>query len=76
MPIHLFMCSGHSHSFLYTGNAPDVEPIEGPYPTIVKQQSGKEVPVVQAYAYTKYLGKLHLQVNSHKVKICSTLEAY
>nr|XP_014091997.2 protein 5NUC isoform X2 [Bactrocera oleae] len=52
---------GHSHSFLYTGNAPDVEPIEGPYPTIVKQQSGKEVPVVQAYAYTKYLGKLHLQ---------------
>ncbi|XP_017486162.1 PREDICTED: protein 5NUC-like [Rhagoletis zephyria] len=52
---------GHTHSFLYTGTEPDVERSEGPYPTIVKQSSGKEVPVVQAYAYTKYLGKLHLQ---------------
>lgn len=52
---------GHSHSFLYSGKEPDVEHSEGPYPTIVKQKSGKEVPVVQAYAYTKYLGKLHLQ---------------
>ncbi|CAD7012933.1 unnamed protein product [Ceratitis capitata] len=52
---------GHSHSFLYTGTEPDVERSEGPYPTVVKQKSGKEVPVVQAYAYTKYLGKLHLQ---------------
>ncbi|XP_053966570.1 protein 5NUC-like [Anastrepha ludens] len=52
---------GHSHSFLYTGTEPDAERSEGPYPTVVTQKSGKEVPVVQAYAYTKYLGKLHLQ---------------
>ncbi|XP_011184436.1 protein 5NUC isoform X2 [Zeugodacus cucurbitae] len=52
---------GHSHSFLYSGKEPDAEHSEGPYPTVVKQKSGKEVPVVQAYAYTKYLGKLHLQ---------------
>lgn len=53
---------GHTNTFLYSGPQPDVDHIDGPYPTIVKQKSGKEVPVVQAYAYTKYLGKLHVQV--------------
>ncbi|XP_067627166.1 protein 5NUC-like [Eurosta solidaginis] len=52
---------GHSHTFLYSGAVPNAERSEGPYPTVVKQTGGKEVPVVQAYAYTKYLGKLHLQ---------------
>jgi len=52
---------GHSHTFLYTGTPPDKERAEGPYPTVVKKPNGKEVPVVQAYAYTKYLGKMHLQ---------------
>ena len=32
----------------------------GPYPFIIKQDNGKQVPVVQAYAYTKYLGHLNL----------------
>jgi len=53
---------GHTNTFLYNGAQPDAEHIDGPYPTMVKQKSGKEVPVVQAYAYTKYLGKLHVQV--------------
>ncbi|KAH8266265.1 hypothetical protein KR038_004163, partial [Drosophila bunnanda] len=52
---------GHTNTFLYNGAQPDVEHIDGPYPTMVKQKSGKEVPVVQAYAYTKYLGRLHVQ---------------
>lgn len=52
---------GHTHTFLYNGKQPDAERIDGPYPTKIKQPSGKEVPVVQAYAYTKYLGKLHVQ---------------
>lgn len=55
----------HSHTFLYTGDQPDYERIIGPYPTIVIQGSGKEVPVVQAYAFTKYLGKLELSVSSN-----------
>jgi len=55
---------GHTNTFLYTGAQPDAEHIDGPYPTMVKQNSGKEVPVVQAYAYTKYLGKLHVQVST------------
>ncbi|XP_030380125.1 protein 5NUC-like [Scaptodrosophila lebanonensis] len=61
---------GHSHSFLFgdqpvdetedEGSNETSEVIRGPYPTVV-QQGGKRVPVVQAYAYTKYLGKLHVQ---------------
>lgn len=57
---------GHSNTFLYDGPQPDIEKIKGPYPTVIKQSSGKEVPVVQAYAYTKYLGKLELSVSSLK----------
>ncbi|KAH8373050.1 hypothetical protein KR009_011034, partial [Drosophila setifemur] len=55
---------GHTNTFLYTGSQPDAEHIDGPYPTVVKQKSGKAVPVVQAYAYTKYLGKLHVQFDA------------
>ena len=38
---------GHSNTFLYTGPAPDREEPEGEYPTVVKQQSGRRVLVVQ-----------------------------
>ncbi|KAH8316328.1 hypothetical protein KR067_005183 [Drosophila pandora] len=55
---------GHTNTFLFSGPQPDVDHIDGPYPTIIKQKSGKEVPVVQAYAYTKYLGKLHVQFDA------------
>jgi 5'-nucleotidase len=46
------------------GNKPDSEDPEGIYPTFVMQKSGRRVPVVQAYAYTKYLGQLNLEFNS------------
>lgn len=46
------------------GNKPDSEDPEGIYPTFVTQKSGRQVPVVQAYAYTKYLGQLNLEFNS------------
>ncbi|XP_033148927.1 protein 5NUC-like isoform X2 [Drosophila busckii] len=62
---------GHSHTFLYTGNPPVNDLVEGdyqrirwPYPTWVTQKSGKRVPVVQAYAFTKYLGKLHVKFDA------------
>lgn len=42
------------------GTAPDVEVAAGLYPTIITQASGKQVPVVQAYKHTKYLGYLEL----------------
>lgn len=56
---------GHSNTFLWNGSSPDAEQIEGPYPTVIKQESGKIVLVVQAYAYTKYLGKLLLNFDSN-----------
>lgn len=55
---------GHTNTFLWNGTTPDSETVQGPYPTLVKQPSGRFVPVVQAYAYTKYLGKLHLVFDS------------
>ncbi|KAH8372730.1 hypothetical protein KR009_004049 [Drosophila setifemur] len=49
---------GQSHTFLYSGKAPHKDNPEGPYPTIVTKPDGRKVPVVQAYAYSKYLGKI------------------
>lgn len=46
---------GHSHSLLG-----DMDGAEGPYPTMVVAADGAEVPVAQAYAYSKYLGHLVL----------------
>lgn len=54
---------GHSNTFLFSGPQPNVEIIDGPYPVEITQASGKKVPVVQAYAYTKYLGYLKLNVS-------------
>lgn len=42
---------GHTNTFLWNSTTPDGEEKQGPYPTIVKQNSGRLVPVVQAYAY-------------------------
>ena len=47
---------GHSHSLL----GDNALRASGPYPTLVKNPSGKMVPVVTAYAYTQYLGRLVL----------------
>nr|XP_018897163.1 PREDICTED: protein 5NUC-like [Bemisia tabaci]XP_018897164.1 PREDICTED: protein 5NUC-like [Bemisia tabaci]XP_018897165.1 PREDICTED: protein 5NUC-like [Bemisia tabaci] len=51
---------GHTDTFLYSGKQPDIEKPEANYPYMVTQESGKRVPVVQAYGYTKYLGELEL----------------
>jgi 5'-nucleotidase/UDP-sugar diphosphatase len=45
---------GHSHTLL---SNTDPEAI-GPYPTLVKNPSGRDVPIVQAKSYSKYLGEL------------------
>ncbi|XP_050298725.1 protein 5NUC-like [Anthonomus grandis grandis] len=54
---------GHTNTFLWNGAQPDSELVEDPYPKEVVQSSGKIVPVVQAYAYTKYLGVLNCTFN-------------
>ena len=45
---------GHSHTLLSNTD----EDAAGPYPTMVTNPSGEEVPIVTAYAYSKYLGDL------------------
>jgi 5'-nucleotidase len=47
---------GHSHTYL-SQDDPDRD---GPYPTFISNPDGMMVPIVQAYAYSKYLG--HLEV--------------
>ncbi|MBO0661684.1 5'-nucleotidase/apyrase family protein [Jiella sp. MQZ9-1] len=45
---------GHSHTLLSNTD----KKASGPYPTMVKGPDGHDVPIVQAYAYGKYLGEL------------------
>ncbi|CAB0012463.1 unnamed protein product [Nesidiocoris tenuis] len=64
---------GHSHTFLYSGTPPDPEDVVmGPYPTMVEQESGKIVPVVQAYKYSKYLGSFQVELDENLKVISST----
>ncbi|XP_050665740.1 protein 5NUC-like isoform X2 [Leptidea sinapis] len=55
---------GHSNTFLTNKNTSEIPEFrQGAYPTTVIQKSGRKTLVVQAYAYTKYMGKLHLLFN-------------
>jgi 5'-nucleotidase len=47
---------GHSHTLLGNGH-PNAA---GPYPVVAKSPSGRNVPIVQAAAYSQYLGRLDL----------------
>ncbi|XP_037541930.1 5'-nucleotidase [Nematolebias whitei] len=51
---------GHTNTFLFTGTPPSQEIPAGLYPFMVTSDDGRVVPVVQAYAFGKYLG--HLKV--------------
>lgn len=69
VPLVDVVIGGHTNTFLYNGPPPDIETPEGLYPTVITQASGKKVPVVQAYAYTKYMGQLKLIIGEDgKVK--------
>nr|XP_050850678.1 protein 5NUC-like [Vespula vulgaris]XP_050850688.1 protein 5NUC-like [Vespula vulgaris]XP_050850698.1 protein 5NUC-like [Vespula vulgaris]XP_050850708.1 protein 5NUC-like [Vespula vulgaris] len=56
---------GHTNTFLYRGEQPDAEHPEGFYPTEIVQDNGRKVYVVQAYAYTKYLGNFSVTFDSN-----------
>ncbi|XP_069575112.1 snake venom 5'-nucleotidase-like [Brachyistius frenatus] len=49
---------GHTNTFLYTGEPPSTEVPAGLYPFMVRSDDGRNVPVVQAFAFGKYLGYL------------------
>jgi 5'-nucleotidase / UDP-sugar diphosphatase len=54
---------GHSHTYLSSTDPKS----SGPYPTMVKNPSGAEIPVVTAYAYSKYLGDLTITFDDNGV---------
>lgn len=47
---------GHSHTLLSNTD----KKAAGPYPVLVQNPRGRQVPVVQAYAYGKYLGEIEV----------------
>jgi 5'-nucleotidase len=50
---------GHSHTFLYSGiPLPSTNVPADEYPIVYEQPGGHKVLIVQAFAYTKYLGDL------------------
>ena len=56
---------GHTHTFLYNGKSPDREMSKGFYPTEIIQKNGRKVYVVQAFAYTKYLGNITIDFDDN-----------
>ncbi|MCV6545924.1 MAG: 5'-nucleotidase/apyrase family protein [Cohaesibacter sp.] len=50
---------GHSHTLLSN----TAKRAQGPYPVMVKSPDGKDVPIVQAYAYSKYVGDIEVTWN-------------
>ncbi|KAK5641699.1 hypothetical protein RI129_010246 [Pyrocoelia pectoralis] len=63
VPLVDLVVGGHSHTFLWNGKEPDLDIPEGRYPTYIEQVGGKTVPVVQAYAFTKYMGRFEVIFN-------------
>ncbi|XP_015191733.1 PREDICTED: apyrase-like [Polistes dominula] len=58
-PLLDVIVGGHSHTFLYSGKPPFIDLPEDDYPVIVKQENtNRTVLIVQAGAFTKYLGNL------------------
>ncbi|VVC28331.1 Calcineurin-like phosphoesterase domain, ApaH type,Metallo-dependent phosphatase-like,5'- [Cinara cedri] len=60
---------GHSHTFLYSGKQPSIEKPYGPYPFYVTNVKNKPIPILQAYANTKYFGKVELRFDSNGVLV-------
>lgn len=51
---------GHSHTLLGNG----VAGAEGPYPVLVRGPSGRDVPIVQAGAFSRHVGRLDLDFDA------------
>lgn len=56
--LHLFRV------LISVGTPPSTEVPAGPYPFMVQSDDGRQVPVVQAYAFGKYLGFLKVTFDS------------
>uniref|UniRef100_A0A336KUY8 apyrase n=1 Tax=Culicoides sonorensis TaxID=179676 RepID=A0A336KUY8_CULSO len=57
-PLIDVIVGGHSHTFLYTGPPPGEDIPVDVYPVVEEQPDGRKVYIVQASAFTKYVGEL------------------
>jgi len=60
---------GHSHTVLANAQQPGRE---GPYPVMVRAPNGNNVPIVQAGANGRFLGRLQITVNADGVATAAT----
>jgi 5'-nucleotidase len=71
LPLVDVIVGGHSHSLLGS-----MEGAAGPYPTMVTNPDGVEVPVVQANQYGKYLGDIAITWDDNGVVTSAEGEPY
>ncbi|MEQ8598750.1 MAG: 5'-nucleotidase C-terminal domain-containing protein [Devosia sp.] len=71
LPLVDVIVGGHSHSLLGS-----MEGAAGPYPTMVTNPNGVEVPVVQANQYGKYLGDIAITWDDNGVVTSAEGEPY
>ncbi|KAK0166412.1 hypothetical protein PV328_004835 [Microctonus aethiopoides] len=65
-PLVDVIVGGHSHTFLYSGTQPFIDEPEDDYPVVVTQKyTNRTVLIVQAAAFTKYLGNLTVWFNEN-----------
>ena len=65
---------GHSHTPLGTPSIPGWPQPGGPYPTIAKDSTGRDVPVVQGWEWAKVLGELKVEFDANG-KVVRIVEA-
>jgi 5'-nucleotidase len=59
---------GHTHTFLFSGpNPPGTDTPQDNYPVVETQKSGHRVLIVQASAFTKYLGDITLYFDDNGI---------
>ncbi|HVT14344.1 MAG TPA: bifunctional metallophosphatase/5'-nucleotidase [Fimbriimonadaceae bacterium] len=56
---------GHSHTPLGTPDLPGWPKAQGPYPTMAKDSTGQEVPVVQCWEWSKVFGELEVRFDAN-----------
>lgn len=60
--IHVII-GGHSHTLLYTGTPPSDDKVTDKYPIEVIHGNGKKTLIVQALAFSKFVGNLTVRFN-------------
>lgn len=55
----------HSHTFMYTGDAPGPDQPQYDYPAVVEHRNGHKVLIVQASSFAKYVGDLTVYFNQN-----------